>query len=205
VDNWKLVSQQAELQIRAGTQLASTRVCNFWGGIHKQFIVQGENSYFIKIDRNYSYNAILSAVMIDRMAGDRLPEELFGIPCMADIEYNPPEIPDHFYDNDGRRLLILWNSLNSIFERKNGVIFQRKGRIAAYQAATEYAQRDQQIAELAHSLKWRLNQWDTQQRKEHDKIMKAGFNRLVELTPSLKKSIESQKQGVPDAIKNWER
>jgi hypothetical protein len=204
-ENWHLISQQAELQTRTSTPLTSARIQNFWGGVYKQFIVKGQNSYFVKIDRNYSYNTILSAVMIDRMTGDKLPEELFGLPCMADVEYNPPEFPDHFYDNYGRRLLTLWNSLDAILERKNGINFQRKYKTAIYQAAIEYAQSDQQIAELATSFKWRLNQWDTQQRKEHVRIMKKGFNRLLELTPSLKNSIESQKYGVPDTIKNWER
>jgi hypothetical protein len=35
--------------------------------------------------------------------------------------------------------------------------------------------------------------------------MKQGFEKLLEVTPSLRQSLEDQKKGVPDIFKDWPR
>lgn len=47
--------------------LARARVQNFWGGVYKQFAVQGPGQFWIKIERGGSHVTILQGVMIDTL------------------------------------------------------------------------------------------------------------------------------------------
>jgi len=47
--------------------LASSRVRDFWGGVHKRFLLRGPARYTIRIGRNHSFNTILSSLMLDRL------------------------------------------------------------------------------------------------------------------------------------------
>ena len=47
--------------------LAKARVRDFWGGVHKQFLLTGPATYWLRVARNYSYNTIVSSVMLDRV------------------------------------------------------------------------------------------------------------------------------------------
>jgi hypothetical protein len=203
--NWSKFSVHAENQTRRLSPLVKSRVRDFWGGVYKQFIVTGPCNYYVKIDRNYSFNTIISAVMIDRLTGEPLPTEKYGIPSMAEVPYEPPPFPVPFTTSEGRDLLIAWKKLDSSYDKTGAINMQRKYRIGIYQTAVELGKTEPEIKALADSLKWQLNQWDDAQRKEHQKVMKQGFEKLLEVTPSLRQSLEDQKKGVPDIFKNWPR
>jgi hypothetical protein len=204
-DEWKKFSIDAESTVSRMNPLEKSRVKDFWGGVYKQFIVTGPNNYFVKIDRNYSFNTIISAVMIDRLVGKPVSVERYGLPCFAQVPYNAPPIPESFSTSEGRQLMLVWNALENIYAKRNGMEKVRKARIAVYQAAVALSGTSDEILQLADSLKWQLNQWDEKQRKEHHEAMKRGFDRFFEVTPSLRQSIEDQKKGVPEVFKNWTR
>jgi hypothetical protein len=49
--------------------LLSSRIANFWGGVYKRFVVKGPVNLRIHIQRNYSFNTVFNALMVD------LPDE----------------------------------------------------------------------------------------------------------------------------------
>jgi hypothetical protein len=204
-DDWKKLSIDAETKVSQIKPLEKSRVKDFWGGVHKQFVVTGPNNYFVKIDRNYSFNTIISAVTLDRLVGKPLNEERYGIPCLAEIPYNAPPVPESFSTAEGRQLALVWNALDNVYAKQNGVERERKARIAVYQAAAALSGTSDEILQMSDSLKWQLNQWDERQRKEYQETMKRGFEELLEVTPSLRQSIEDQKKGVPEVFKNCPR
>jgi hypothetical protein len=64
---------------------AITRVCNFWGGTYKRFLVdiRKDELIAIKIDANYSFNTIVSAVFFD-------PISAMKPTAPIDADYPPP-------------------------------------------------------------------------------------------------------------------
>ncbi len=58
--------------------LASARVHDFRGGVYKQFLIR-EGAYTIKIDRNGSFNTILSGVFLDKVAGEGGERVTYGV------------------------------------------------------------------------------------------------------------------------------
>jgi hypothetical protein len=143
--------------------------------------------------------------MVDRLIGEPLPEEKYGIPSMAEIPYEPPPFQKNYDTVEGFYIARLWNTLDQMHGKTGGISVQRKNRIALYQSAISFSTMDAGVAQLAEAIKWRLNQWDDEQRKKHHETMERGFQRLLEVTPSLRQSIEDQKNGVPDFFKNWQR
>ncbi|MDR3232532.1 MAG: hypothetical protein LBT46_02480, partial [Planctomycetaceae bacterium] len=53
----------------------------------------------------------------------------------------------------------LWQTFDEKYAVIGGIESQRKGRIAAYQAAVSNSETERAVQQLADSLKWRLNQW----------------------------------------------
>jgi hypothetical protein len=64
---WKKMSTYAENETRKNKPLVKSRVHEFWGGVHKSFVLSGNSSYIVKVDRNYAFNTIMSLVAIDRL------------------------------------------------------------------------------------------------------------------------------------------
>jgi hypothetical protein len=190
----------AESQVSKMPPLAKHRVKDFWGGVHSYFAVTGPGNYFVKIDRNYSFNTILSAVMIDRLHGKPTWDEQWGIPYLHPIDYNPPEFPESFDRREPRQVLLLWHSLEQCYNMKSGIEMQRKNRIAAYLAAVHDAKSGDagdSEKQLAYSIKWRLNQWDDEQRKEWRGTVQRAWQHFYDNNEGLRKSIEGHKYGTP--------
>lgn len=59
--------------------LCRSRVCNFWGGVYKRFLLKGNRIYVVEIDRNYSFNTTVSGVFLDRVC--TTVEDYHGIAC----------------------------------------------------------------------------------------------------------------------------
>lgn len=59
------VSLRAQEGFRQAPLLAQSRICDFWSGTYKRFIVRGGRPISICIMRNGSFNTVCSAVMLD--------------------------------------------------------------------------------------------------------------------------------------------
>jgi hypothetical protein len=200
----KILGTIGETSVRTTEQLARCRVSNFWGGVHKQFIVKGQANYLIKVRRNYSFNAIISSVTVDKLVGKQIDNEE-SVPGLHDVKYNMPSLPNHYEDHYSYRIAKLWNTLDKKYDRIGNAKIQRKFRIAAYQAANSIADDGEKQKQLAYCLKWRLNQWDDEQRKEWDETMKKGWNALYNGNESIRKAFDSYKNGVPEIFRDWAR
>jgi sugar lactone lactonase YvrE len=76
----------------AGAPLAVARVVNFRGGVYKSFVLCGSASYYVRINRNYSINAIVSSVMIDKLLGPANWTDTQALPWMGGMFYFPPDL-----------------------------------------------------------------------------------------------------------------
>jgi hypothetical protein len=201
-DEWEKFSENAERQTAHVKPLAKTRVNNFWGGVHKYFVVTGPTKLYVKIDRNYCFNTILSSVTVDRLYGEPTMYEELGIPFMQMIPYEPPPLADIYNTEVGHNIASLWNILDNAYDKAGNIEMQRKGRIATFHAARGNEKNDAEIAQLLKSLKWRLNQWDDEQRKEWKNTVQTAWQKFYDTNPSLRKSLDSHKYGPPQYMKD---
>jgi hypothetical protein len=78
-DNLGLVGSDAELLFEKATGGARSRVHWFWGGVHKRFsLTLPEPGYLtVRVNRNYSFNTIISSIFVDpvdELCGPEGPE-----------------------------------------------------------------------------------------------------------------------------------
>jgi hypothetical protein len=203
---WRQYSLDAEQTARKTTPIAKSRIRDFWGGVYKQFMLT-RGFYYVKIRRNYSFNTIISAVAVERLQGGKTHGEAAGIPFVSKYlqignRYKnfPTRLPNEIDSYEGWQLLTLLKALDNIYINTDGMAMQRKRRIAAYKFAVTYSKDDEAISQIAETLKWRLNQWDEAQRKEWLDAMNTAFKNFYDSNESLRKSIESQKNGPPKFI-----
>ncbi|MDR0392597.1 MAG: hypothetical protein LBH59_11855, partial [Planctomycetaceae bacterium] len=203
---WRQYSLDAEKTSRTVPLIAKSRIRDFWGGVYKQFLLP-RGFYYIKIRRNYSFNTIVSAVIVERLMGKPTDDEIVGISFVSKFlpkenRYRrvPPPFPKNLDSYDGWRIASFWNKLDNIYDKAGGMSVQRKHRIAIYQTATEMSKQDEKIIPIVESLKWRLNQWDEAQRKEWLEAMKAAFQKFYDTNESLRETIEGHKNGPPKFI-----
>ncbi|MDR2345002.1 MAG: hypothetical protein LBE18_02960, partial [Planctomycetaceae bacterium] len=195
MNEWQKFSRQAESQVSKMPPLAKGRVREFWGGVHKYFVVSGVGTYYVKIDRNYSFNTILSSVMVDRLHGKPTWYEQNGVPIIGPIRYDPPPLPKSFENRESRQVMLLWKTLDKCYNKKSNIEKQRKARIAAYVTAARNTELGENEKQLAYSIKWRLNQWDESQRKECHETMQRAWQHFYDTNEGLRESIESHKKG----------
>jgi hypothetical protein len=194
-NEWEKLAKIAEQEVRTSQPLYKTRVSDFWGGVHKQLVVTGPAHYLVKIDRNYSFNTIISGVGIDRICGEPTEDEAHGIPNLANFPYNPPKFPNKYSTEIGTEVYRLWNLLDTSYPKNNNFELQRKYRIAAYHAASRLnTENNGRYPRLERCIAWRLNQWDEEQRKEWQDAMKQGHEKLLEKIPDLREILEKAKR-----------
>jgi hypothetical protein len=198
-----MYAKMAENQVTKMPPLARSRMHDFWGGVHKTFVVTGPGSYFFKIDRNYSFNAIISAVMIRQIHGEptwlaKVRPELY---CMGKVPYNPPPFPNAIQSEYGLQVINNWTLLNEKYGSKDSLKYQREYRIKTYIAADRAANYDFEMEQLSKSLKWRLNQWDEEQRKEYTETMLRGWRAYFLASPAQRTAIERNRSRFPEIYK----
>jgi hypothetical protein len=206
--NRRKFSKFSEPIARAEKPLAKCRVRDFWGGVYKQFAVTGPANYLVKIRRNYSFNTIVSAVMVDRLYGEQTKFEKFGAPPLQYMDYLPPPFPKCGDDEPVGRLIIgTWYRLDNKYNCAGIFELQRKRRVALYQAAEKfYKEPNEKMTKLAYTLKWRLKQWDEEQRKEWNEKTKQGWQKFYDSNETLRESVESERKGiVPKMMREWPR
>ncbi|MDR2172460.1 MAG: hypothetical protein LBP59_20145, partial [Planctomycetaceae bacterium] len=177
--------------------LFKTRVHNFWGGVHKSFSVRGKGMYMVKIDRNYSFNTIVSSVTIDRIAGKTTWSEIIeDLPTPMEIEYSPLPIPEEFISPMSEEAANLWNKFETANFKAKGQILYKPMQLPVLRAAIEAAPKNTPIEHydvtLAESLKWRLKQWNPKMRKDFNDAMIEGRKRFAKKNPEVVRRQEEQ-------------
>ena len=166
--------------------LAKTRVRDFWGGVYKSFLVNGSNCYLIHIKRNYSFNTLIAAVMIDQLkeSSPRIVRQY--LPMMCDIFYAPPQWTCAGAGSEA--LLItesLWRSLNDAYDKENNYKIQKQGRLYAYRIAlAEKAQEN-----LLDNWRWELCLWNENERWIFARRMERAWEKLLVDNPAFSKKL----------------
>jgi len=180
--------------VEPGRVLAHSRVEGFLGGVYKQFVVRGPATYRVKVAKNYSFNAICSAFLIDRLAGPPTQVDGMTLAWMGDIRYDPPPInrpagvPLHPSE-------ALWVQLDESRSQPGTSPLQRTGRVLAYRGLMSAGVGQTSLPRW----RWELCLWDAQQRQEFWRTMQRGWTRMQEFNPHLRsRQLNPYSPGVRD-------
>jgi len=153
--------------------LARTRVHDFWGGVYKSFLVSGADRYLIKIDRNYCFNTLVQAVMIDQVQG---PEENVAGRVAWVGRYNPPQWSVSPADTEKvKAASSLWDALDNSYNKKNNYLLQKQFRILAYRTVLSPKTSEDLIA----NWRWQLCYWNEQDRDELADVLGKAWQKVV--------------------------
>lgn len=188
--------------------LAQTRVRDFWGGVHKQFIVQGPATYWLKVGRNYSFNTIVSSVMLDEVG----PNQTWSDDVMGNTfggRYNPPDpdapepinphlldkilagtyrAPREPTDEDKARANVvkaartLWDAAEAALSKQGGAQLNWRARVMSYRAAAA----NDAPAKLLENWRWKMPLWTPADRKQWDADMTRNYDYFIERNPVFK-------------------
>jgi hypothetical protein len=163
--------------------LGRARVCDFWGGVYKQFIFPAPGDYLLRIEKNSSFNTIVSGVFIDKIAGpttyfDDLPMAFFG-----QVKFSPPK-PDE--PNEGEEKAVkaareLWDAAAEARSDPAKVHFSRYCQLMACRTALA-ANVD---SKLAQNWRWHLGLWTIDDRLEFARTVDAAWARESVDTPGI--------------------
>ncbi|MDR0522336.1 MAG: hypothetical protein LBH00_10865 [Planctomycetaceae bacterium] len=155
--------------------LTKGKIHDFWGGVHKQFILKEEH-YFIKIHRNYRYNTILSFIGISCLGGEPTFYEDFGVsPWVGNsmMRMDLPDIPKENYVDKAKLAAAIWKRINASSPSAERAGFYRKTQLMAYQTACHAAlDGGESEKQLAKVLSWRFLQWTKEQIDQWEADMK---------------------------------
>lgn len=149
--------------------LARARVRDFWGGVHKQFLLRGPNIYLVKIARNGSFNTIVSSVFVDTLAF----EERFGsfLPWMNHVSYMAPTpifSTESLESGDLKNAAMGWDLIAHVAKRSpaGGATWHAE-RFNCLRAAS--GSHGSQCR--GDSWRWPLCVWNQRDREQHHKTM----------------------------------
>ena len=199
----KLIAAQMETP-----PLAQTRVRDFWGGVHKQFLVSGPATYWLRVARSYSYNTIVSSVMLDEVgAGQKWSDDVLGATFGG--RYNPPDpdapaaVDPHLLDRilDGsyqapraptdadkahaavvQAARALWDAADVALLKQGGANFNWQARVMAYRAAAA----NDAPPKLLESWRWQMPLWTSADRAQWKADMARNYQYFTDLNPSFK-------------------
>ncbi len=199
----KLIAAQMETP-----PLAQTRVRDFWGGAHKQFLVRGPATYWMKVGRNYSFNTIVSSIMLDEVGPDQnWSDDVLGNTFGG--SYNPPDpdapepIDPHLLDKilagtyqapreptdeDKARAKVvqaartLWDAAEAALSKQGGAELNWRARVMAYRAAAA----NDAPAKLLENWRWKMPLWTPADRAQWDADMKRNYDYFIKYNPSFK-------------------
>ena len=138
--------------------VARARVRDFWGGVHKTFLVQGGRNWYLRVARNYSFCTIASGVLVDQVAGKEVhSSSVFGL----GKAYKIPAIPDDLAIADPQvaqrvgAARDLWSTLDGAYQNLGSAILQRTARLQAYRTAVA-----NHVSEtMQTNWRWKLGIW----------------------------------------------
>ncbi len=161
--------------------LARCRAQDFCGGVYKSFIVQGAGLYHLKIGRNYSYNTMCNAVMVDRLVGSGWAgADNSWPPCMEHTFYFAPKVPPADPTRETPELLKareLWTALDTAYMLPAGVALENEFRLAAYQSALAA----NAPSNLLTNWRWKMARWTPEDREEQHATLKAAYEKRTEM------------------------
>ena len=171
----------------AAPALARARVAEFYGGVYKQFLVQGPATCHMKIGRCYSFCTKLQAVFLDKLSGPLSTVVPFILPAPAPppagapppvmatqsrsvgIAFGPPDLPAASASDSpvAAAARALWSALDAARGSEGGAALQARDRALAYRAALA----DQASSALLANWRWSLCFWTDADHAQFDRVM----------------------------------
>ena len=168
--------------------LARTRAQDFWGGVYKQFAVTGPAKYWLKIARNDSFNTMVAAVMLDRLAGPERPEEKLFLPGLGGLHYRPPQIPAGLEGTSSspelRAALLLGTTLEQALLKRGTATSRHPLLVQSLRAARAADARD----EVQRRWRWQVPHWTPADRAEFNDMIRRGWEAHVKGNPHVLKA-----------------
>ena len=165
--------------------LARARVKDFRGGVYKSFAVQGSGPFYVRIARNGSHNAIVSAVLVDKLpepegdaTRDRHAEGRLG------VAYTPPPVSLRSVTNQTTLAAAwqLWQACETAENKQTGVAAQRVARCLAYRAAADRRASSLLLA----NWRWSLHLWNDAERQRFWSTMMLAWDKSQERSLALR-------------------
>ncbi len=174
--------------------LAQTRVRDFWGGVYKSFAVRHSGKFWIKISKNGSVNAIVSAVLLDKLAGPPTVWETRHSGWYGKDTYKLPAIPKM----SSPSVLVaaakrLWEATEKNADKQEVDRALSVYRLLAYRAVNADVQKIQpksaslpEVNGLLANWRWSLCLWNPAEREAFWTAMQDAWQGLAEINPQLK-------------------
>ena len=179
--------------------LAKMRVRDFWGGVYKSFQIEGEGDYYFIVRRNNSFNAVMQALLIDKIDGPPTRYENRRDVWLGEVRYEAPA-PQQQKEIEEAALqgcpsagqshiqaaLDLWHALDETSGKMGGGAHgQAQQRLLAYRAVIAATGDTASGQELLSSWRRRLSLWTPSDRAEFESVMQQGFQSLHDNNPRL--------------------
>jgi hypothetical protein len=166
---------------------ARTRIEHFNNGVYKQFLVQGGATHVFHLGRNFSYNALVNGVFVDRLAGPPSRHETVAMPAMGYVNYGPPKIEiDESTPVDVRRAVTVW------LPGPNGEptleSASRACRVEGYRATMAQGGPHPSL----EALRWAAPLWGPSDREVWNDTMKKGWESFLQINPSYAARMKAQ-------------
>ncbi|MEA3365224.1 MAG: hypothetical protein U9Q79_06240, partial [Candidatus Hydrogenedentes bacterium] len=192
--------------------LARTRVRDWWGPVYKNFLIKGPGYYLFHLRRAGSYNAVVSAVVVDRLTWGEEGPARGPLSGLYDVRYNPPEIPERraikmeFGKLKGgahtAAAWALWQALDAARWYRGAEQWQRKGRVYAYRTAVGAGM----DGPIAKNWRWYARIWTDDDRKEFDEVMARAWFRMQQGNPDLRtRHYRKYSPNTYETPEEWER
>lgn len=201
------------LQSEAEPTLAKARVRDFWGGVYKVFTLDGGTKggdYYFWLRKNTTFNVIVQAVLIDKVAGPPTPWEERRDVFLGESRFEAPSLPEQekieqaalqavsaTRKPDLEAAIALWHAVGtlriqppSVSTDVQGQSYQKDvepyrilARLSAYRAASIAVSQTKQGAALLHMWRWTLPLWPQEDRAEFTEAMKKGWDSFTIQNP----------------------
>jgi hypothetical protein len=193
-DKWPYFAREAEKRVSKTPALAQSRIHDFWGGAYKTFVVKGPGLFAVKIDDNYSFNTIISSVMLDRMDSNEQPKPT---PWVY-VQYQEPELPkrEMLKTPEGLAAFDVLQELNSKRDRLNVANIEKEYEwqlLRTVASAVTKSTNSEAEIQLANHLIWKVNFWNDAMRNDFKDSMAASWVKFCELHPKVVEAMKTKR------------
>jgi hypothetical protein len=178
----------AEAQTKK-TPLSRTRVCDFWGGVHKSFEVVGEGKYFVRVANNFSFCTIMSSVCVDKISNQAKYNDRVELVHEQNVLYHPPVLPVNIPNQYHRTAANIWQSIDDHSNNFGTSLSRRKLQVRILQSTLSDKT---PTAKNLHSVFSRqLNLREQEQKDDWNFFIHESFERTKIRSPELIKKQET--------------
>ena len=183
---------------------AKTRIRDFWGGNYKRFVVKGPGTFWLRIERNNSFNTIVSGIFLDKIDGDPTEYETRRSAWLGSSRYEVEEqapavlIDNASIDEKSYLAISLWNALNFKYKNSENHCGQWTARVLCLRQIEEASRSKSKSLSTSRSEKtstnyeallkrwrWQMSIWTNADRVEFKDSMNQAYKSLIELNPEL--------------------